>query len=158
MNQGQESNLSGEFLEETVEREFRARRVAVFQYADNGNNEDLFAERFLLRDAPYTSIYGCNSRSEFLYRHRFGFDLRIECKWQQVPGSIDEKLPYLLMNATHAMPEKNIWLIVDGNGARTKAVDWLRLECSRVTAKTIRVYNIIDVRKAIKNLLDQGAA
>jgi hypothetical protein len=31
----------------------------------------------------------------------------IECKWQQVSGSVDEKLPYLYLNCIEAMPEKN---------------------------------------------------
>jgi hypothetical protein len=52
--------------------------------------------------------------------------MRIECKWQQSSGSVDEKFPYLYLNCIEAMPEKQIMIVVDGNGARSGAVSWLK--------------------------------
>jgi hypothetical protein len=153
-NQGQESNLSGQFLEDAILREFKARNVQVFDYDNNKHhNRDFVTECFVVRNAPYTSIYGCNSRSEFLYRDsRLVHDIRIECRWQQVAGSVDEKLPYLYMNAIHAMPEKEIWIVIAGDGARLEAVNWLKCECAKVAAKTIRVLSIPEARQRIKSL------
>lgn len=157
MIQGQESNYSGSFLESIVEREFRQRGVPVFQHTENGDNGDLFAARMLLRHVPYTSIYGCDSRSEFLYRDfNREIDVRIECRWQQVPGSVDEKMPYLLRNAQEAMPERCIYFLIDGNGARAGAVEWLKREAARYEAKTIRVLDVPSARQRIKILLDTG--
>jgi hypothetical protein len=153
-SQGGESNHSGRFLEDVIEREFRARGVEVFEFVDKGGNSDLFTARMLLRNAPYTSIYGCQSRSEFLYHDdTLHSHIRIECRWQQVAGSVDEKLPYLFMNAMEAMEEREVWFVLDGGGARSQSVDWLKRKCSQVAAKDIRVFTIPEVRTRIKHLL-----
>lgn len=154
VNQGNEANRSGQFLEHSIENEFRRRGVAVFE-ADSARetNADWVTECFLMRNAPYTSIYGCESRSEFLYRDcRLHSDIRIECRWQQCPGSVDEKLPYLYMNALEAMPEQEVWLVVEGGGARPASVEWLKRKCEHVSAKTIRVLTIPEARQRIKHL------
>jgi len=52
--------------------------------------------------------------------------IRIECKWQQVKGSVDEKLPYLYLNTIEAMPENTIMILIDGAGWKTGAVKWLK--------------------------------
>ena len=52
--------------------------------------------------------------------------IRIECKWQQSAGSVDEKLPYLYLNTIEAMPEKDIMILIDGDGFKTGAKEWLR--------------------------------
>jgi len=51
--------------------------------------------------------------------------LIIECKWQDVGGSADEKLPYLVANIRERFPMPAI-VIVDGHGMRAQAVEWLR--------------------------------
>ena len=153
--QGSESNLSGQFLEATVEREFKSRGISVFEYSEKRANTDLFAERFLVKHAPYTSIYGCQSRSEFVYHDDFfGCHIRIECRWQQSPGSVDEKLPYLYLNALEAMPENEIWIVLGGDGARTDAVEWLKRRCEQAAAKDIRVLSIVDMRRRVQRLVN----
>jgi hypothetical protein len=152
--QGAESNHSGQFLERAIEEEFRRRGVEVFESDPlREMNADWVTECYLMKNAPYTSIYGCQSRSEFLYVDcRLHSNIRIECRWQQASGSVDEKMPYLFMSAVNAMPEVEIWLIIDGGGAREQAVDWLKRECGKVAAKTIRVLSIPEARYRIKNL------
>ena len=158
MSQGGDSNRSGQFLEQAIENEFKRRGVKVFAYIDKGDNGDIFEPAFLLKNVPYTSIYGCKSRSEFVYRDfRLHSDIRIECRWQQSNGSVDEKLPYLLENAKQAMPEQEIWLIVDGGGARDLAVDWLKRQAAQVAAKTIRVLTVPEARQRIKYVCEAAA-
>lgn len=153
VSQGGESNLSGQFLERCIQQEFEARGVPVFSFEDNRYNNDWVSECQLLKNVPYTSIYGCKSRSEFLYRDcRLDTNIRIECRWQQVPGSVDEKLPYLYMNAVEAMPEQEIWLVLEGDGARAEAINWLKQKCASVAAKKIRVMAIAETRQRIKHL------
>ncbi len=155
MSQGSESNESGRFLEQTIENEFKRRGVRIFKHVEKGDNGDMFESAFVLKNVPYTSIYGCASRSEFVYRDfRMERDIRIECRWQQSNGSVDEKLVYLLSNAIHAMPEQEIWLIVDGGGARSEAVDWLKRKAAQVTTKTIGVLTIPEARQRIKHLCE----
>jgi hypothetical protein len=157
MKQGAESNLSGSFLERTIELEFRARGIPIFNWSKKGEGGDLLADRFVLRGVPYTSIYGCDVCSEFVYRHFSGRDIRIECRWQQVSGSVDEKFPYLFMNALKAMPENEIWTVIDGGGARQAAIDWFRRECSQVSSKQIRPLSLTEARQMIKRLAAETA-
>lgn len=51
--------------------------------------------------------------------------IRIECKWQQSPGSVDEKLPYLYLNAVEKYPEQDIIILLDGGGYKAGAKAWL---------------------------------
>jgi hypothetical protein len=53
-------------------------------------------------------------------------EIRIECKWQQAAGSVDEKLPYLYLNTIEAMPENSIMILIDGAGWKTGAIQWLK--------------------------------
>ena len=152
MSQGAESNWSGKFLEDIVEREFLARDISVFRHSQKRFNDDLFHRRWLLKRVPYTSIYNCRSVSEFVYRDLDRHDIRIECRWQESRGSVDEKFPYLLDNAKRQMPEIEVWLLIGGGGAKTKALAWLKREAEAVRHKTIRVLEIGEVRKLIRNL------
>jgi hypothetical protein len=50
-------------------------------------------------------------------------EIGIECKWQRISGSVDEKFPYAYLNCIEAMPERDIIIVVDGGGAKQGAVD-----------------------------------
>ena len=57
---------------------------------------DQFEEELLLKNVPYETIYGHRGTTEFLLKSKKeNLEIRIECKWQQSSGSVDEKLPYL---------------------------------------------------------------
>ena len=57
---------------------------------------------------------------------KYDLEVRIECKWQQSSGSVDEKLPHLYLSAVDAIPEDNVIILIDGNGFRDGAIAWLR--------------------------------
>lgn len=96
-------------------------------YSDWSKNPSLYSNELLLKSVPYTTIYGHNGRTEFLVKSaRYNLEIRIECKWQQVKGSVDEKFPYLYLNCIQAMPENNIFIIADGGGMKLGALLWLR--------------------------------
>jgi hypothetical protein len=159
MTQGYEANHSGRFLEDAIEHEFKARRVHIVSWIESeGGNLDLFTAKQLLKGAPYKSIYGCASRSEFLYSHYPVVTCRIECKWQEGPGSVDEKFPYLIMNAQRAMVETNIWIVLDGGGARADAIQWIKVEALKIENKKIRIFSLIEAKRAIKDLVEKGIA
>jgi hypothetical protein len=81
----------------------------------------------LLKNVPFETIYKHKGNTEFLLlskKHKL--KIRIECKWQQSAGSVDEKLPYLYLNSIEAMPEKDIMILIDGDGFKQGAKEWLR--------------------------------
>ena len=133
-----ESNHSGSFLERQVELELRARGVMCRGYDEDRDNYDMFSAIWLIKRVPYKSLYGTEATSEFVLQVQER-RIRIECRVQETPGSVDEKFPYLYMNARDYMPEKEIVLVLSGNGARERAVDWLKRACDKVEHKRITV-------------------
>jgi SepF-like predicted cell division protein (DUF552 family) len=77
---------------------------------------------------------------------------RIECKWQQTAGSVDEKLPYLYLNTIEAMPEDQIMIIIDGAGWKKGAVDWLRRAVNE-KKYTTQINNHKKIRNIYKYML-----
>jgi hypothetical protein len=125
--QGGLANRSGKVLEATIVSLFTQHNFNEVPYRKWLKSPDNFGDDILLRDVPYTSIYGHNGKTEFLARSkRLSLDVRIECKWQQSPGSVDEKFPYLYLNCIFAMPEDFIIIVLDGGGAKPTAVAWLK--------------------------------
>jgi len=86
------------------------------------------SDNILWKNVPYESIYGTKCRSEFVLNYA-GRRIRIECKSQQSPGSVDEKLPYLVKNFTEKVPEEETIIITNGSGFRDGALEWLREAC-----------------------------
>lgn len=99
----------------------------------------------LVRRVPYQSIYGHRGVTEFLaVSASRGLAIRIECKWQQSQGSVDEKFPYLYLNCIQAMPEREIILLIDGNGYKPGALAWLKQAVASQDAKLIHVFNLVE--------------
>lgn len=99
----------------------------------------------LVRRVPYQSIYGHRGLTEFLaVSASRGLAIRIECKWQQSQGSVDEKFPYLYLNCIQAMPEREIILLIDGNGYKPGALAWLKQAVASQDAKLIHVFNLVE--------------
>ena len=64
--------------------------------------------------------------------------LIIECKWQQIAGSVDEKYPYTVQNIRERYPCRTI-ILLDGNGYKPGAKEWL---CSQVDDKLLAVFSM----------------
>jgi PD-(D/E)XK nuclease superfamily protein len=150
MTQGYEANHSGKFLEDIVQREFSARGFLFRSHGDDAGNLDMFSRRIVLRNVPYRCIYECQSRSEFVVTDG-SRKIRIECRWQEVAGSVDEKFPFLLRNAIERMPEHEILILLGGDGARPKSISWLKMEASRVLSKKIYVLNINEFPRWVRD-------
>ena len=90
-------------------------------------NPEKYGEELLLKNVPFETIYGHKGNTEFLLiSEEYKLRIRIECKWQQSAGSVDEKLPYLYLNTIEAMPEKDIMILIDGEGFKAGAKTWLK--------------------------------
>lgn len=125
--QGTLANESGNTLEQTVNSFFSNKGFEIVAYSDWKKHPDNYGQELLLTNAPFTTIYQHRGNTEFLAKsEKYNFEIRIECKWQQVSGSVDEKLPYLYLNTIEAMPEKQIVIVIDGPGFKEGAKTWLR--------------------------------
>lgn len=89
------------------------------------------------------SIYDTKVRCDFLIlnREKFPDGLVIECKWQQSSESVDVKYPYNVYNIMKVGVPTII--LIDGKGARKKAVDWLRGQ-AHPTKALIGVYDMAE--------------
>lgn len=145
LTQGGEANRTGQVLEDEVERflesEFGIFPVSYKDYFEETVTEPENARGILLKKVPYTSIYNGNGRGEFLLSVNGKVEARIECRFQQSSGSVDEKLPYLFETAV-AFEERVVILVVEGNGYKKGAREWLKAKCNSVKYKKIFVFTL----------------
>ncbi len=131
LGQGGLANSSGNTLEKMIIATLASKGFAVANYRQWAKTPTAYGAELLLCNVPFETIYGHSGNTEFLLRSaRYGLEIRIECKWQQSAGSVDEKFPYLYLNCVEQMPEQQIIIVVDGGGAKAGAVDWLRQACA----------------------------
>ncbi len=121
---------AGKTLERIIEDSLSNKGFTCVPYREYIKNPTKYGSELLLKNVPYDSIYGHNSKSEFVLKsEHYSFEVRIECKWQQSKGSVDEKFPYVYLNCIEQMPEENVFIIIDGGGAKDGAIEWLRKAC-----------------------------
>lgn len=127
MKKGTKSNLSGNQLEVAVKSVLTGKGFELVRYKDWEKDKNKYGGELLLENAPFTTIYNHKGKTEFLLlSEKYNLKIRIECKWQQVSGSVDEKIPYLYLNSIEAMPEKDIMILIDGAGWKQGAIKWLK--------------------------------
>ena len=87
-------------------------------------------------------IYGLPIFADFFLAGapHFPTGLAIEVKWQQSPGSVDEKFPYLVHCIQECYPCPTV-IIADGGGQRPGAMAWLRGQCQ---GKLLAVYTLAE--------------
>lgn len=150
--QGALANKSGSVLENLVQGTLQVHGFEVVKYRDYIKKPGEYGKELLLKNAPFKTLYGGNGNTEFLLlSEKYGLEIRIECKWQQSAGSVDEKFPHLYLSAVEAIPENDVILLVDGNGFREVAVKWLRETAEKrkyipqeLSDKSIQVMNSTD--------------
>jgi len=129
--QGHTAATNGAIFENIIKRNIC--EVLDISCLNHGEDPGL-AKSVLWKNVPYESIYGTKCRSEFCLDLN-GKRYRIECKFQKTGGSVDEKLPYLMLNFTQQVPEEETIIIIDGPGFRDGAVKWLRQACEGTKCK-----------------------
>jgi len=133
MTQGSRANLSGNVLEKTVEGALQGHGyIAVGdslpkkQRLANLLNSSLIPKRYAKQVHIGPGIYGTDIYVDFYIMRSTSIPsgLIIECKWQQVSGSVDEKLPYVNLNIQNCYPAPAI-VLIDGKGMKPGAINWL---------------------------------
>ncbi|MBD2089518.1 hypothetical protein H6F67_06585 [Microcoleus sp. FACHB-1515] len=73
------------------------------------------------------SIYDCELKIDLFVEGipAFPKGLAVESKWQDVKGSVDEKLPYLVTNIKSIYPFPAV-IVIHGGGTRPGAIRWLK--------------------------------
>ncbi|WP_187142814.1 PD-(D/E)XK nuclease superfamily protein [Thermanaerosceptrum fracticalcis] len=148
-SQGGHANSTGGTLEKSVVGALTSKGFQVVPYRKWIKCPKNYGNELLLTNAPYKTIYNHSGNSEFLLlSNKYNMRIRIECKWQQSAGSVDEKFPYLYLNAVEVMPEAEIIIIVDGGGYKKGAVEWLKSAAAEKkyiktnNPKKIRIMNL----------------
>lgn len=127
MEKGTKSNISGNQLEVAVKTVLTGKGFELVKYRTWEKSKEKYGNELLLENIPFTTVYEHHGNTEFLLvSEKYDLKIRIECKWQQVKGSVDEKLPYLYLNTIEAMPEKSIMILIDGAGWKSGAIKWLK--------------------------------
>lgn len=157
---GSRANKSGHIFEDMMLPIFREHGFEIF------NNSELKKEpsplknvtKYVIKNAPFTTIYNQQGKTEFVICDATAIDengdnylrkIRVEAKWQQSTGSVDEKYPYMLLNGIYKYPEREIIFVVDGNGYKPGARKWLEdrvsenwLDYQQQQHKSIKVMKI----------------
>tara|TARA_Y100000741_G_scaffold360276_1_gene342265 strand:+ start:998 stop:1453 length:456 start_codon:yes stop_codon:yes gene_type:complete len=121
------ASITGNILEKQVQNLFLEKGFEIVMYSKWSKDRSKYGNELLLKHVPYESIYKHKGYTEFLLlSKKYNKQIRIECKWQQSPGSVDEKLPYLFLNAIEKMNEEEIMIIIDGKGWKKGAIPWLK--------------------------------
>ena len=153
MSSGQQANKTGDILESTIENLLLRQQYLKFPYHKN----QIFTNRAVIGGQQYapqvvigSTIYGTSRKCDFIIfnKSKFKNDLVIECKWQQAPGSVDEKYPFLLHNIIKTGIPTII--ILDGSGYKPQAKQWL---ASYVDSHNVLlgVYSLEEFMKAVNN-------
>ncbi len=149
--QGSLANSAGNTLEQTIIATLSSKGFEIEKYRTWAKKPNKYGDELLLRNVPFESIYKHKGNTEFLLKSKkYNLEIRIECKWQQVSGSVDEKFPYLYLNCIEKMPENFIIIVVDGGGAKPEAIEWLKNAAStnlyqdKNSPKQIHVFNLTE--------------
>ena len=140
------ASITGNILEKQVQSLFLEKGFEIVNYSKWIKDKTKFGKELLLKHVPYNSIYNHRGYTEFLLiSKKLNKEIRIECKWQQSSGSVDEKLPYLFLNATTKMMEKEVMIIIDGGGWKDGAIPWLKDSVSKSEQKErIKVFSLAE--------------
>lgn len=91
------------------------------------------------------TIYDTPLKADFLVNSPT-HPIVVECKWQQVGGSVDEKYLYLVANI-QAIGIPTI-VVVDGGGYKPGALAWLKRQ---VTGSLIGVYTMREFQQVVND-------
>jgi len=132
LSQGAKANRNGKQFEEMCIPLFENHGFTILslpQYRILEKKGEL-PDKYVLKNAPFQTIYNHRGKTEFVVVDKTNAQevraIRIENKYQEAAGSVDEKFPYMLLNAIQAYPEKEVILVVDGNGYKPGARKWLQ--------------------------------
>ncbi len=150
---GEKANKTGNLLERFVEQILRDKGYTEFwdHKATAFDNRWAIGGRQYIKQLPVgQTIYETTRKCDFFIINRdlFPDDLIIECKWQQVAGSVDEKYPFLLFNIVKTGIPTII--LLDGSGYKKSAMKWLKNQVHEKRA-LIAFWNMAEFQTKVNN-------
>lgn len=105
-------------------------------------NGDFYA----IEKPKYVTVYNRKATNDYilLIKNRKNL-IRVEIKWQQSSGSVDQKFPYYFLNAQNTPSDEDYVIILDGNGYSKDAKEWLlnkSKDFSLHNSKKIKVFDL----------------
>lgn len=155
--QGHNANKSGKWLEQQVEAELKKYGIKSIMYSklDTKAGKKFVASckrGFLAKHVPYTNMFGSNAYGEFVL-YLFGIGIfRIECRYQGVSGSVQDKLPKLLGDCS-CMQEQDVIIVLEGEGVSVNAKNWIKNSAKAIQHKHIRVKALTEFKVWARKLL-----
>lgn len=149
MSQGGRASKSGNVLEKTVEGTLRGHGYICLgenlpkkQRLGFLLNSTNLPKRYSTQVYIGAGIYGTDIYVDFyiIGSGSISSGVIIECKWQQVGGSVDEKLPYVNLNIQNCYPTPAV-VLIDGGGMKPGAIAWLTSEVA-VNPNLIAVHTL----------------
>lgn len=124
ISQGAKANQNGKIFEEMTIILFERNGFKVMSFTE-WKKAGMPVNKVVVKQTPYTTIYNHKGKTEFVI---FDGDraIRVEDKWQQSAGSVDEKFPYMYLNGVFSYPEKEIIFVIDGDGFKKGGVEWIK--------------------------------
>lgn len=153
ITQGAQANKTGNSLEMFVRQTLENNGYTAF----TGSKKQLFDNRKIIGGKQYApqvpvgnSIYESPRKCDFMVfnQEKFPDSLIIECKWQESPGSVDEKYPFLYFNIVKTGVPTIV--LIDGDGYRVAAKNWLSSMAHKEKALT-NVWTMSEFQKAVNN-------
>ncbi len=128
LKQGAKANLNGKIIEQTILPQLTLSGYTVYKYSDTVKNPEIMNEKkVVITNMPFKSVYGHRGKTEYLIINTArGKRIRVESKHQASAGSVDEKFCNLFLNTVYAYPEDEIILLIQGEGFKVQAKEWLR--------------------------------
>ena len=154
MSSGKKANKTGISLESFVERALVTSdyKKIIKNKVNTIHEASSLIGRFYITQAPADlTIYNTKRTSDFFVINNdiFSDGLIIECKWQQVAGSVDEKYPFLFENIKKTGVPTII--LLDGGGYKPGAKEWLMSKVKEPDNPLLHVWNMQEFQIRVNN-------
>jgi hypothetical protein len=150
---GSKASKTGNVLENFVENALQTNGYTEFwdyKKVAFANRRAIGGKQYVKQLLAGLTIYDTPRKCDFFIVNRelFPDDLIVECKWQQVGGSVDEKYPFLLFNILKTGIPTII--LLDGGGYKPAAMRWLKDQVHEKGA-LIGVWNMTEFQTKVNN-------
>lgn len=129
-------------LEREVISKLETKGLISVSEAEYQNNPTRYGDEVILDMSRYLGIYNIEETCLLLISSSKNLVTRIICIQQNVGGTVDQKYPYFFRNCIERIQENHIIIVLEANGAKPEAVDWLKTKCMYETRKDIQVMNL----------------
>ena len=105
---------------------------------------------------PYKDIFGANAKIDFLVQKQPKHKFFIECKNQNVKGSLDQKFSYYLENIRQQKYDHHpLIFVLNTKGIRPLVLDYLVKNVSNFNYLIVDTHNIHKLQHIINNTTSQ---